>query len=842
MAGHDNNDPKYVISYTGGHDDDTRRATLEEAGPLTVSAEHWLVTSRPEALGRDDAGTYTYTMHHLEHVWLDVLDWPNEALERGFHWFLRPEKASRFLQEAGNNGALRWEHFKSEEMMVVHLRECKDLLPPAMRGFTTDDMVAYDIPSPITRVMDRVRAVMLTNEGRNTPAVDFKSMLSDAYIQERRESPDGHHQSMIDVMLDAASPATNLGGKSLAVQASTLCRFTITSQPPRGLRRYHPYEMQEQEIARRALDESGRFVPLLTAAWDNDLDGGYPELRATVKHPCDGETFIAYIKFLAIRAKMTEAITSTTCSALCDMLRGETLAELSTDEMQRASSKDRCSKAGDALAAAASKPQADKLAAGTDKAAAEKMRASAPFISMIASMEALISDTPDYKSVIKILAGTAVGRIYINSGTSASPVMLKFAAARHTAELDLALNAILSVDESGKTLGKTAVKAGMALKLIQGKFAAAELDPWTDICKPVIIFRDGNEAANIPSTDRASFWSDHTRLVLAEPILREAMHFIGYTGRAAGSFISFHAGMTKRARQVDCLPNTFLKKNGLRKMLASIGAMVMTAAAGKDGTMLREAVGVAHIRSPFFPTGSLACSELTLFDNDLAEARSKARLHDDYGDDEEGNFRPTHDDSWRIDQTGQAKRFKTPTYQGSKLDSFSVYLTKHGLLYGGKFLVIIDVSPDMIPHDTCLGCMSYFRLEDRRAEWCSKRNCTHHRRPAQLSEDKFHIINIYAADNSAEDKAKAQEVLDAQDTWQHWGGAKNRDVMGGKGGRSTNKLAVEAAASRARDDSRPSEGRGKGRGRSIGKGKGKGGGKGKGKGKGKGPPNFGRQR
>ena len=106
MAGLDITDPKYAISYTAGHDDESRRDTLEEAGPLTVSAEHWLVTSRPDALERDNTGTYTYSMHHLEHVWLDVLDWPAEALERGFHWYLRPERASRFLQEAGTNGGL----------------------------------------------------------------------------------------------------------------------------------------------------------------------------------------------------------------------------------------------------------------------------------------------------------------------------------------------------------------------------------------------------------------------------------------------------------------------------------------------------------------------------------------------------------------------------------------------------------------------------------------------------------------------------------------------------------------------------------------------------------------
>ena len=93
------------------------------------------------------------------------------------------------------------------------------------------------------------------------------------------------------------------------------------------------------------------------------------------------------------------------------------------------------------------------------------MRTSAAFVALVAALEALISDEPDYKAVVKLLAPTAVGRIYITTGTAASPVMTKFAAARHSNELDEALNLLLAVDEAGIPLGKTVVAKGLAAKV-----------------------------------------------------------------------------------------------------------------------------------------------------------------------------------------------------------------------------------------------------------------------------------------------------------------------------------------------------------------------------------------
>ena len=320
--------------------------------------------------------------------------------------------------------------------------------------------------------------------------------------------------------------------------------------------------------------------------------------------------------------------------------------------------------------------------------------------------------------------------------------------------------------------------------------------------------------------------------------MANVMGFIGHTGRSAGSYISFHTGMARRARQVQCLPSTFLKKEGLRRMLAKIGGMVMTAAAGRDATMLLEAVGIAHIRSPFFPTGSLPCEELALFDKDLEEARSKARLHQDYGDDEGGNFRTR--ESWYSDDWRDSKRTRAETYPGCKLEKFSVYLTKHGLLFGCKFLVTIGGDDTIVPHDTCVCRLSYSTSEDRRAEWCNK-GCADHKRPSGMEEGLFRVINIYAEDNSDDHAAIAKEVIDAQSSWQHWAGPKSFDIMGGKGGKAS--VPLDARRDRSPGGGGPSGGKGKGKGNGgggKGKGKGKGGGKGKGKGGGR-DYHFGRQ-
>jgi hypothetical protein len=253
----------------------------------------------------------------MEHIFLDVFDWPEHAMGRGLLWFLKPIKPARYLYRADSMGLLEWKVWASEEEAIQHLRQIKLLLPVEDRGFTQDDIIEYAESNPITSLMDRIRATMFKDSGEGmTAAVDFKTMCCDAYIKERRDAVDGHHQSMLAVLMDSASP-NDLANKPLAVQASTITRFIITTQPPhRMLRRYLPYYLQEQEIARRGLSESGRFLPLLIAARDAGNDGGFEELQAAFPHTCNGTEFAEFVKLLAVRAKFYSEVTPTICTAL----------------------------------------------------------------------------------------------------------------------------------------------------------------------------------------------------------------------------------------------------------------------------------------------------------------------------------------------------------------------------------------------------------------------------------------------------------------------------------------------------------------------------------------------
>ena len=767
-----------------------KRDSLVEGGTLLVGENHWMKTARSSLCSVPHGGTtdYEYTLHHLEYLWLDVFDWGDDVLSRGMVWFLLPQKPSRFLAKADDLDLLKWEEFKTDEEMIQHLRWIKTQLPKEEQVFNLSDVCETPEPAPITLIMDRVRAIMFKDAGGTgmTAAVDFKTMLSDAYVKSRRDAADGHHQSMIAVMLDAASDK-DLASKPLSVQASSLIRFVANSQPPRALRRYIPYEMQEQEITRRSLSESGRFVPLLIAAWENgNTLSDYKELKAAVLHKCSGSVFVEHVKLLHVRAKLSEDITEISTAALCDMLRGEIINELDTAEMKKADNITRCAKLGELLYAHTSRSSGDTSASKlADKAAADKMRASDKFKSLAVALDALVSATPNYFSVITLLAPTAEGRIFLSGGTPASATMGKFKAARQATELDTALNKIVAVDEDGTPLRKSLVSPGLALKLIKGKFAAKDFDPWMDLCYAVIAARDGHETANAESKAKALFWADYSRLVVTKFIMLAAMKFIGHDGRTAGSYASFHDGMTQRARKIKGLPSSFLKKEGLTKMLARIGGMVMTEASERDATMLDEPLGIAHLRTPFFPTGSIACDELALLDKDLEEARSKARLHEDYGGDEDGNFRTKqrrtdyHSSTWSEADSWEQQHAAAPKPPGSKLERFSVYLTKHGLLYGCKFLVVINGDIAAIPHNTCLGCLSYLKAAERRSEWCNKRKCTHHNRPAGLDESKFYIINIRSANNSEQDATKAAEVISSESEWVLWGGANNKTIMGG---------------------------------------------------------------
>ena len=135
-------DPKYTARFQSGTTPDEQRDTLIEGGPLTVGPASWFKHCFPSYTD-PYLGEFEYSMHHMEHVWLDVFDWPDEAMERGVAWFLKPKRVARFLQRADSLGLLKWTVWASEEEAIAHLRWVKKQLPPDEHGFTQDDMMEY---------------------------------------------------------------------------------------------------------------------------------------------------------------------------------------------------------------------------------------------------------------------------------------------------------------------------------------------------------------------------------------------------------------------------------------------------------------------------------------------------------------------------------------------------------------------------------------------------------------------------------------------------------------------------------------------------------------------------
>ena len=86
--------------------------------------------------------------------------------------------------------------------------------------------------------------------------------------------------------------------------------------------------------------------------------------------------------------------------------------------------------------------------ATVDSAALGKMHASTVYTGLIAALEALKTEPIDYNKVIKTMAATAIGRLYLVKGKVASPIFRTFAAGRKDSLITSALNAVLAVDES----------------------------------------------------------------------------------------------------------------------------------------------------------------------------------------------------------------------------------------------------------------------------------------------------------------------------------------------------------------------------------------------------------
>ena len=82
--------PKYTLKYTVSGTDEVKRDSLVEGGVFLVDTSHWIKTARSEHCILRAGSDWEYNLHHMEYIWLDVLDWPEHAMSRGVAWYLRP--------------------------------------------------------------------------------------------------------------------------------------------------------------------------------------------------------------------------------------------------------------------------------------------------------------------------------------------------------------------------------------------------------------------------------------------------------------------------------------------------------------------------------------------------------------------------------------------------------------------------------------------------------------------------------------------------------------------------------------------------------------------------------
>lgn len=504
---------------------------------------------------------------------------------------------------------------------------------------------------------------------------------------------------------------------------------------------------------------------------------------------------------LATKIGLPAALVDSSCTALCDAMRGAPLSAIESAEFRDSDNSTRCRELGEQLLLTSAKKGSNSIVSDdtADAAANEKMCASAAYKELHSELEKLDVSPTDYLAVVQTLASTALGRVYIAEGKAASAFLNRFKAARGKAELDASLNELLAIDERGDKLHETVIAPGIASSLIKGNFNPKAFDPWRDLVRKVIEVRDGRSAAaREQNSANGEFWADHSRLELSEKILPKAMAFIGHGGRDAGSYLSFHKGMAERARHVYNLPADLIARPGLQRQLIAIGTEAMEYAASRDATMIKEPVHLTALPSPFMPASSAAARNLTQFDNDLAAAQRDVRLHDKYGRERETvatRFQQPDRASASSNSRGHRSEATFPTEpavkrarsQGCQLSKWGAHTCELGPIYGGKFLVTTanGNTDGKLTTGGCLGCTAFPRDSARRAEWCSMGSCTDHPRPAGVAEDDIVVINLYATNNSTAHADLARKATDAKASWQHVAGPDTRDVvMGGIGGGS----------------------------------------------------------
>ena len=623
-------DPRYRITYTGGGSPPTRRDTLTAGGQLRLLAAHILVLTLPlEYVDDVGGGNFEVSQHLCEELMNDLLEWEPALFLRDLLWVTHVNRFARFLYQAEETGRWIVQRCKRVLQLKEQLRVCVSSMAAHDRELNVTDTIAYTHgvhASFFTRLTPRAMAGAVSSAETACVAMRAKSLFAQGYVAADRVA-NGFFADLLELVLHCAGD--NLAGASESVQASAVRAWLRRTSPEADgssqLWVYLRHDQQEREIERRRGSETERFKLLFIPAWDAGVSI-YGNVALAFPRPASGTEIFELLRILGSRAGMASDLTAPVVMDINGRL-ANALHHVDTPSLRTADNDVRAQKLGPHLI---SSTATHSTVGEDDTAAAVGLHANADFKSLSAVIEALDVLPLQLAAIATAAAGHVhpFGLQFLSTGGKTQKLFRNMAGARSSATLDDAYNAYMVKALVKDPTGSKYIAAGVAMKLVQGKFdRESGFCLYKDLVKPFVSRRDGAHLLVSESDDSGTFWSDLSRLNLSEAIIIESFVFIGYTERTrAGSLPSFLSGMRERATSLKALRPTYRKKKGLTRQLHEAGDSAFSSFAVDHRAML-IATGDKAARPPdFVSTGSDTNRLLTEWDADMAKAKDEEKF------------------------------------------------------------------------------------------------------------------------------------------------------------------------------------------------------------------------
>ena len=793
-----------------------------------------MVTSLPHKYLVDrGGGDWRVTQHLLEGVINDKLEWADALKTRDMLWVTTASRFSRFLFQANATGrydpSRRVRNIRELDLIFA---DCVAHMPPAEQRLEVIDTVAFAAGHGAASFFHRLtpnRLAGVAEVSVEASAMRVKSIFAEGYVAAERDNP-GAFQDMMELVLEAAGDG--LAGKTIPLQTAEVITFLKDTSPEADgiehLWEYTPHDRQTEEVQRRRQSEEGRFKALFIRAWDVGTRS-YSNLELALPKPMPGRGIYDLLRMLSHRAKLHASLTAPVAKSVNDLLR-TALPKIDTAALRTADNGERAERLGAYLSVAHSEKSADAVSAADEGVS---LHVNADFKAFVTAIEALDVRPLDMVKVATAMA-TAVhpaGLVYLAGGNDGNLTVLKgMKGVRDTHVVDDALNAHMILELVPNPRGRRYTMPGVADKLLRGVFAKP-FCIYKSVVVPLLLERDGKGLLENESDDSGSFWTDMSRISLAEEIIVAAFKFYGYTGRHAGSVASFIQGMKERSRKLKALPATYRKTGKMRELLQSIGEEAMEGGATQHRAMLALSPEKASRVVDFFPANGNANKQMKEYDAMMIKCEEEVKFDELNGDDNgssggapgnagassankrlktwpspslgkptggtpmttKGNF-PQGKRSTTLDVTPRQLQFNDATFQ--KMRGWAVYdygiaaSDFEGAIFGGAYwMKLRDGAPMINLNDICLACIAppiedlegvsikgcqnnlYHGLplnQQNRFLWCTK-GCDdpHHGWPEGTHQKDWEKINIYKPKND-DQLRMCQQLIADRDKWQRW--------------------------------------------------------------------------